>query len=81
MAIYSIYSGVDPLGIVGTVAPGIFAQEPVLAVRVREPLGPGRELHGAGGLARALPYIAGWKPSGCVRGTPGGSSGQAGCGR
>jgi len=27
VAIYSIYSGVDQLGIVGTVAPGIFAQE------------------------------------------------------
>ncbi|MGO8863289.1 MAG: hypothetical protein ACLQRH_21380 [Acidimicrobiales bacterium] len=27
MAMYSIYSGVDQLGIVGQVAPGIFAQE------------------------------------------------------
>lgn len=27
MSIYSIYSGVDQLGIVGTVAPGVFAQE------------------------------------------------------
>ena len=26
MAMYSIYSGIDQLGIVGTVAPGIFAQ-------------------------------------------------------
>jgi hypothetical protein len=27
MAMYSIYSGEDQLGIVGTVAPGLFAQE------------------------------------------------------
>jgi hypothetical protein len=52
---YRIYGGTDENWIVGTVAPGLFAQEGrVLAHDLREPGRPWETLHGSGGVGEAV---------------------------
>jgi len=64
VAIYSIYSGVDQLGLIGTVAPGIFAQEGRCWRMVHLNVGgPGWALHGASRVAGPLEVPHGMEAS------------------
>ena len=63
MAIYSIYSGVDQLGIVGTVAPGIFAQEGRCWRFIYEnPSGQAGHCMAPVASRGRYRYTAGWRP-------------------
>ena len=59
MDTYQIYDGTDENGIVGTVAPGLFAQEGrcLLADGLRERCGPWDALHAAGGVGRPVEVL------------------------
>ena len=66
----SIYSGVDHLGTVGKLAPGLFAQQGRDWRMVAEkPSRPHWVLHGAGDLGRAMEVLGGWEEGVVVRAT------------
>jgi hypothetical protein len=69
---YRIYDGTDENGIVGTVAPGLFAQEGrCWRMGLREPSRPSDVLHAAGGVGRAVEVPQGLDGGVVVRATRG----------